>query len=85
MRDSVEAKYDAARSILAAAGALSECDIHGYAIVGNSEIEEAYRLGNDTFSVGGVFSTKREMTDTIKHVYDDTLTDCIGCDQVFGG
>lgn len=70
------------------AGVLKECEFHaGSVFEGGEPIESAYKLGNAQYSVdefGGLFGSRREMTDVIKNVVDDNLADqCPSCANVW--
>ena len=78
-----EQQSDVAEQIALDAGVLSRCEFHGevYDPLGD-DIESAYRLGNYRFSAGklhGVFRDRREMTDTIKSVVEQSAMECYTC------
>ena len=78
-----EGKEQTALQIAFEAGVLTECKVHGYTIGGDSDVEEAYKLGNSKFDsdLKSVFMNRREMTDTIKSVVEDNWGDCCGCEK----
>lgn len=85
MMEEAEAKCGIALQIALEAGVLTQCEFHeDYIYEGGEEIESAYKLANHKFSHGeieGVFSNRREMTDTIKDVVEDhnTADECYAC------
>ena len=80
-----EARHAAAIKIALDAGVLKECDFHDFLLVGESDIEDAYRLGNSRFSahsLGRIFENRIEMTDAIKEVVEDAAVECPVCAKV---
>lgn len=80
-----EEQYRASVGIALQAGVLQACEYHSDVIFdGKHDIEEAYKLGNHKFSKGemaGIFESRKEMTDSIKHVVADNngLDGCWSC------
>ena len=86
MLELMEEQWEVAREIAVDAGVLTRCPLH-------SEIYDplagdntpAYKLGNYRLSAGklrvGVFSSSREMTDTIKAVVEDAAMECYTCSK----
>lgn len=73
-----------ATSIAIKAGVLERCEFHEDSVyLGGHDVEDAYKLGNSLFTakkLGNVFSDRREMTDTIQSVVEDTFADsCPDC------
>ena len=80
-------KRSAAYKIALKACVLKPCKYHEDEVIVNEdkEIVEAYKLGNARFdkdSLGEVFDDRRDMTDYIKEVVEDTPTDCWICDKM---
>lgn len=84
MRDYHDHQREVATQIARRAGAIAECELHGE-LVDNDSAEEAYKLGNSLFDTEfrGVFASRRQMTDIIKEVIDDTGWECGACDRNF--
>lgn len=84
MKDSHDHQREVAAQIARRAGAIAECDFHGE-LYDNDCAEEAYKLGNKLFDseFRDVFRSRREMTDAIKEVIDDTAWECGSCDRNF--
>jgi hypothetical protein len=86
MEEEIEAKRDIALEILFEAGVLRRCPIHEDSILASgADIVDAYKLGNYLFKHGKdewdlqhVFLNPREMTGTIKEVYE---FQCGGADE----
>ncbi|MEW6659348.1 MAG: hypothetical protein AB1424_11880 [Thermodesulfobacteriota bacterium] len=78
MEEEIEGQRDIALEILIRAGVLKLCPIHEDAILsGGADIEDAYKLGNylftndsDEWELQHVFRDRREMTDTIKEMFE---------------
>jgi hypothetical protein len=65
------------------AGALRRCEFD--CVIEGSDIEGAYRLGNRRFSAGllaGAFESRRDMTDFIKEVVEDSVVECPVCANI---
>jgi hypothetical protein len=80
-----ESRHAAAIKIALDAGVLKECDFHDFLLEGDSDIEDAFRLGNSRFSshsMGSIFENRIEMTDAIKEVVEDAAEKCPVCDKV---
>lgn len=78
-----EQQWDAAKEIAVDAEVLKRCSLHGeiYDPMAGDKTS-AYKLGNYRMSAGnlkGIFSTSREMTDTIKAVIEDAAMECHTC------
>ena len=76
----------AARDIAIAAGVLKPCEFHEDCIIDcGADIEAAYKLGNHRFSAGSLgecFDTRREMTDCINSVVQQTADRCWICAKI---
>lgn len=77
-----EEQWDVATEIEVDAGVLKRCWFHSeiYDPLGGNT--PAYKLGNYRLSagrLGGVFSSSREMTDTIQAVVQDAAMECYTC------
>jgi hypothetical protein len=78
-----EEQWDAATEIAVDAGVLKRCEYHGVIydpLAGDNT--PAYKLGNYRLSagkLGRLFSSPREMTDTVKAVVEDAGMDCYIC------
>jgi hypothetical protein len=70
-----EEQYHVSVGIALQAKVLQACEFHADIIFdGSNEIEDAYKLANYKFSKGemtGVFESRTEMTDSIKHAVQD--------------
>jgi hypothetical protein len=78
-----EEQWDVATEIAVDAGVLKRCSLHSeiYDPLGGDNVP-AYKLGNYRLSagkLGRVFSSSREMTDTIKSVIEDAAMECYTC------
>jgi hypothetical protein len=85
MMEELETKRAAAGKIALDAGVLKNCEFHDYLFEGDSDIEAAYRLGNHRFSAGSledVFENRRDMTDIIKEVVQDSPDECPICAKI---
>ncbi len=79
-----ECKRQTALQIALEAGVLATCELHEDCFLeGNEDIEGAYKLGNLKITNGelqGAFSSRREMTDTIKEVVEEhSAGECPSC------
>lgn len=79
-----DAMHSCAQRIAFRAGVLKECDIHCDLYIDTGEArEEAYRLANYLFTeqdpLAEPFEDRREMTDTIQQVCDESPDDCYIC------
>jgi len=87
MEEEIEGMRDTALEILFEAGVLRRCPIHEDSILsGSADIEAAYKLANYLFTKGSeewglphIFQDRREMTDTIKEVYNFQCGGADGC------
>jgi hypothetical protein len=78
MEEEIEGKRTIAEEILIKVGVLARCPIHEDIILaGGGDIEDAYKLGNYLFTNGKdewelqhEFRDRREMTDTIKEMFE---------------
>lgn len=72
-----------AQEIAVEAGVLERCEYHGEVFDAQAgDNTPAYIRGNRLFSSGelnGVFSDRRDMTDTIKAVVEDSAMECGYC------
>ncbi len=79
-----ESQRNAAVEIATKAGCVRLCEgCTVNLLLSASPIESAYRLGNMMFTRGelaGVFSDRREMTDEIKQLIDETQDRCYECE-----
>jgi len=83
MMELQEEQWDVAMEIAVDAGVLKRCYLHSeiYDPLGGDYVP-AYKLGNYRLSagkLGGVFSSSREMTDTVKAVIEDAAMECYTC------
>ena len=78
-----QSQWITAREIAVESGVLEHCEYHDEvydALAGDNT--PAYMLGNRLFSEGklnGIFSDRREMTDTIKAAVEDSAMECGYC------
>ena len=83
-----EDQRSVANQIACEAGCLEECQFHeGTYVNQDSDPSDAYRLGNSKFTrgdLGGVFDTRREMTDEIKAAIEESALECYACAKAFG-
>jgi len=79
----LEQQEGIALEIAIKAGVLNRCEFHEDVIFEDSgDTEAAYKLANKMFSSGEVsehFSTRRELTDTIKKVIENAAEECYSC------
>jgi hypothetical protein len=71
--------------IVVQAGALERCEYHGIVYdAGGGDLEAAYRIGNSKFTAGELkeFRSRRELTDTIKKVYEEAGIECWQCEKM---
>jgi len=83
--DDWEHQEHVARSIAIEAEVMDTCEVHGTAFVTGLEVENAYRVANARYSSGqyhDVFASRREMTDAIKRVVDNSYVECSLCEKM---
>lgn len=80
-----EGKQRAAVNLLLESGYLETCENHDeiiYTVGGDEEVTDAYKLGNTQWesSLKNVFETRREMTDMIKAMSEESDYANDGCE-----
>ena len=87
--ESQEAERDEARKIAPQAGSLDRCDIHRDYVWDTGDPTMAYRLANKMYTEENVqndYESRRELTDKIKRVIEDSPFDsiCPSCQSAMG-
>ena len=79
-----EAKREEATEIAVEAGSLERCEIHRDYVRDTGDTTMAYRLANTWFTTGELredYASRRELTDVIKDVIEDSGIDsCPSCE-----
>lgn len=79
-------KREIAIQIAIEAEVLERCEYHEECTFeGGVDISEAYKLGNKKFTNGellDIFESRREMTDLIKEVVEESPLECSRCDHL---
>jgi hypothetical protein len=89
VKEAMEAAWEktlAAEEIAVDAGVLLRCEVHDVVYDNQGDPADAYRLGNYRFTngqLGGVFTDRREMTDTIQAAIAESAEECGYCRKVF--
>ncbi|MEO1016315.1 MAG: hypothetical protein AAFY56_01290 [Pseudomonadota bacterium] len=87
MLEDAEDKRQIALEIAMTAGALATCELHDCAINRDDDPTPAYKLGNALISqsdplVANFYGNRRELSDYIKEVIEDTNDECVRCAEM---